>query len=378
MEIHIPDYAKAVMNRLNAQGFGCFIVGGCLRDILLMDRTPQDWDICTSAKPEQIRDCFADRKTSDVGIRHGTVGILWDGAWVEVTTYRIDGDYRDGRHPDRVVFTEDLWADLARRDFTMNAMAWHPSTGLVDPFRGQEAIAERRISTVGDPKKRFAEDGLRILRALRFASVLGFTIDEKTLEGIEAEKDRLLLLSPERVNGEFSRLIIGDCADEVLCRFSPVLRIVLPEMEETELKKLPANLPIRLSRLFPKGTEAVLRRLRYDRETIRLSAALARLNGLTAPEGKREIKEFLRSEGIETAKLYFAAEGRSSELKKILSSGECWSVSQLSVTGKDLIDNGFSPGPEIGRILDCLLDRVIAGELKNQKEALLSAVRGEE
>ncbi len=144
------------------------------------------------------------------------------------------------------------------------------------------------------------------------------------------------------------------------------------------MKKLPANLPIRLSRLFPKGTEAVLRRLRYDRETIRLSAALARLNGLTAPEGKREIKEFLRSEGIETAKLYFAAEGRSSELKKILSSGECWSVSQLSVTGKDLIDNGFSPGPEIGRILDCLLDRVIAGELKNQKEALLSAVRGEE
>ena len=376
MEIKLADCAAAVQKRLSDAGFECFVVGGCLRDIL-MGKTPKDWDLCTSAKPDQIKGCFADKRTVDTGIKHGTVSVVWEGERVEVTTYRTDGSYTDGRHPDRVDFSADLSEDLARRDFTMNAIAWNPAAGIVDPFDGRRAIEERKIIAVGEPRRRFEEDALRILRGLRFASVLGFSLEENTAREAEACRLRLGSLSAERVQEEFSRLVLGENVDEVLSRFSSVLKAAAPAMAEASVGGLPCCLPVRLAKLFPRDTEASLRRLKYDRKTIETASALAGLDRQPFPRGSREMKELLRREGVETARLYFAARGREAELQAILDSGACWNLSQLAVTGADLLACGISPGPEIGRRLNALLEVVVSGEARNEREELLSLARGE-
>lgn len=376
MEIKLADCAAAVQKRLSDAGFECFVVGGCLRDIL-MGKTPKDWDLCTSAKPDQIKGCFADKRTVDTGIKHGTVSVVWEGERVEVTTYRTDGSYTDGRHPDRVDFSADLSEDLARRDFTMNAIAWNPAAGVVDPFDGRRAIEERKIIAVGEPCRRFEEDALRILRGLRFASVLGFSLEENTAREAEACRLRLGSLSAERVQEEFSRLVLGENVDEVLSRFSPVLKAAAPTMAEASVGGLPCCLPVRLAKLFPRDTEASLRRLKYDRKTIETASALAGLDRQPFPHGSREIKELLRREGVEIARLYFAARGKEAELQAILDSGACWNLSQLAVTGADLLACGIPPGSEIGRRLNALLEMVISGEARNEREELLSLARGE-
>ncbi len=374
MRIDIPDYAAEVLQRLNDSGFSAFVVGGCLRDILL-GRRPGDWDICTSALPEESRACFADKQIVDTGARHGTIGVVFGKAiCVEVTTYRIDGRYIDGRHPQQVTFTRDLYRDLARRDFTMNAIAWHPKTGFVDPFGGRQAICEKRISTVGDPRRRFAEDALRILRGLRFASVLGFSLEPETIRGMEEGKKGLTRISAERIQAEFSRLLLGSQADPVLCDFAAILREAIPDLQPVKVSGLPPELSLRLAALFPERTEEALRRLRYDRETIRTAAALARLNREKPPADRREIQKWLRREGRHTMELYMAARGRTRELQDIFDSGACWSLRQLAVSGRDLIESGIPPGAQIGRILERLLDSVIEGKAENRREALLSMV----
>ncbi len=374
MKINIPDYVDGALSILRSAGHEGFVVGGCVRDIL-MGKRPADWDICTSARPEQIKEAFSGYQTIDIGMKHGTVAVLTSGGPVEITTYRIDGAYLDNRHPEKVMFTDDLTEDLARRDFTMNAIAYHPEDGLRDPFDGQKAIADRLIRCVGEPVKRFEEDALRILRGLRFASALGFQIEEESAEAMGQCAERIRKVSAERINVELSKLIMGDSADKILQAFADIFEIAAPGFCASLVNDAPKNLPVRLALLFPEDTEETLRRLKYDNHTIKTASALSRLMQKPEPCGKVEIKRFLCAEGEEIAGLYFDAVGRSAELEDILRSGECYSIRQLAVCGRDLIAGGVEPGPEVGRQLDWLLGLVIEGKIENNKAALLKRLR---
>lgn len=230
MKIKLPDNTKYIIKNLNENGYEAFAVGGCVRDTLL-GLNPHDWDICTNAKPLQIKNCFSDCRTFDVGIQHGTVSIVLNGEVFEITTYRIDGEYNDNRHPDNVIFTDDINKDLARRDFTINAMAYNDKIGLVDPFGGQQDIKQRTVRCVGNPDKRFCEDALRILRALRFASTYNLLIEEATSNSILCNVGLLSNITAERISAELNRLLCGRNAEKILNDFDEVLAVFIPEIK---------------------------------------------------------------------------------------------------------------------------------------------------
>lgn len=229
MNIRISQRANLILERLEKSGYEAFVVGGCVRD-LLRGKTPEDWDITTSALPCQIKSCFSDLTVIETGIKHGTVGVVWDGQIFEITTYRIDGSYSDGRHPDQVVFSSSLKEDLSRRDFTVNSMAYHPQKGLQDFFGGYEDLKRRLIRCVGNPDKRFEEDALRIMRGIRFASVLGFSVEPETEKAIVKNKQLLEAVSPQRLWKELKLLLCGKNVMEVLCRYASVLGVMIPEI----------------------------------------------------------------------------------------------------------------------------------------------------
>lgn len=229
MRISIPYGASFIIDRLAQHGFSAYLVGGCVRDAV-MGREVNDWDITTSALPEQICEIFADLKVIKTGLAHGTVTVMLDGEGYEVTTFRSDGEYTDHRHPDRVTFASDIVDDLSRRDFTVNAMAYNPQSGLVDRFGGIADIEDKIIRAVGDPKLRFEEDALRILRGLRFASQLGFDIDPNTKKAMHDTKDLLKFVSGERIYEEICKLIMGDNAQKVLLDFADVISVAVPEI----------------------------------------------------------------------------------------------------------------------------------------------------
>lgn len=227
--MNVPSYALNAVSRLRAGGFAAFLVGGCVRDSL-MGRVPEDYDAATSARPEQTEAVFAGERIIETGLKHGTVTVLLEGQPVEITTFRTEGAYSDHRHPDEVRFADGIGDDLARRDFTVNAMAWSPETGLVDPFGGQADLDRRIIRCVGDPDRRFDEDALRILRALRFASVLGFELDPATAASALAKKELLGAVSRERIAAELVRLVCGPDVRRVICGFWPILAVPVPEL----------------------------------------------------------------------------------------------------------------------------------------------------
>lgn len=229
MKLTIPVNAEKILRVLENQGFEAFIVGGCVRDSIL-GRRPDDWDITTSARPEQVKALF--RRTVDTGLKHGTVTVLMDKESYEVTTYRIDGEYEDGRHPKEVAFTASLEEDLKRRDFTINAMAYHPDRGLVDLFRGMDDIRAEIIRCVGNPLERFGEDALRILRAVRFSAQLGFSIEAETKTGIEELAPNLKLVSAERIQTELVKLLVSPHPDYFLTAYETgITRQFLPEFD---------------------------------------------------------------------------------------------------------------------------------------------------
>lgn len=232
MNIKIPKNAMAVINALENEGFEAFIVGGCVRDAL-MGRVPNDWDICTNALPEQTKAACKEAgfATFDTGIKHGTISVHADHEAFEVTTYRADGSYSDGRHPDAVTFLPDIEGDLLRRDFTVNAMAYHPERGLVDVSGGRADLATRLLRSVGDPLTRFQEDGLRVIRALRFSSVLGFDIESQTALAIHEHKELLAPVAMERISAEFLKLICGASALKILLDYKDVVASVIPQVE---------------------------------------------------------------------------------------------------------------------------------------------------
>lgn len=229
MELNIPIQVGAILSVLERQGHEAYVVGGCVRDSLL-GQTPHDWDICTAALPEEVLASFPGERTILTGVAHGTVTLVREGVPYEITTFRVDGDYSDGRHPDSVSFVRSLREDLARRDFTVNAMAYSPRTGLVDCFGGRADLQERQVRAVGEPAARFEEDALRILRALRFASVYGFGIDAKTASAARELKNSMKNVAVERIFSEFTRLVCGIGARRVLEAFPDVLGVFLPEV----------------------------------------------------------------------------------------------------------------------------------------------------
>lgn len=225
----IPNTVKQIIQKLNSSGFEGYIVGGCVRDCI-MNAEPHDWDICTSAKPDEIESCFAGYKTLDVGKKHGTIGVIINGNLYEITTYRVDGEYLDNRRPESVKYTSDIKNDLSRRDFTINAMAYNDENGLVDQFGGQRDIENKLIKCVGNPTERFNEDSLRILRGLRFASRFGFEIEAETSKSIHNRKELLNNVAYERIRVELMGIISGESAEKILNDYRDVIAVIIPEI----------------------------------------------------------------------------------------------------------------------------------------------------
>jgi tRNA nucleotidyltransferase (CCA-adding enzyme) len=379
MKIEIPEKVNKVIETLEAAGYQGYVVGGCVRDIIL-GREPLDWDVCTTAKPEEIKMCFQQYKTIDTGIKHGTVTVVVEHEPIEVTTFRTDGAYTDGRHPDKVEFTKSLDSDLSRRDFTMNAIAYG-TKGLIDPFGGLADIANGIIRCVGNPRKRFQEDSLRVLRAYRFASVLGFEIEKTTAEAMRSFADVVKFVSTERINIEFSKLILGDFAGKVLSLYrEEIMAATGPELPlESMLVKideLPKELPVRLVLLYPANLVDCLKGLKYDNATIKKARAIDVLTTEPLPFDLAGMKQLLRKGGPEAVGgsleicQTFDVDTTDAEamMDEILESGQCYSLEQLAVKGDDL---DMKPSPEIGRILEELLDAVIEGRVANRRADLI-------
>lgn len=229
MKITIPKEVQIIIDRLNSRGFEGYLVGGCVRDCI-MNKTPHDWDVCTNASPDETESCFEDFKTVGVGKTHGTIGVVIRGKLYEITTYRVDGEYLDNRHPQSVSFTDKITSDLSRRDFTVNAMAYNESTRLVDPFGGRLDIEKKLIKCVGDPATRFGEDSLRILRGLRFASRFDFEIEKETAKAIRDYRDLLNNVARERVREELIGIICGKSAEKILTDYREVIAEIIPEL----------------------------------------------------------------------------------------------------------------------------------------------------
>ena len=289
IRISVPAAARDVIDTLRGAGFSAYLVGGCVRDSIL-GRVPNDWDVATDALPAQMKEVFSSFRTIDTGIRHGTVTVLSDGEPIEVTTFRVDGDYSDGRHPDKVSFTPSLEEDLKRRDFTVNAMAYSPDTGLVDLFSGREHLREKIIECVGAPDERFGEDGLRVLRAIRFASCLDFTVGDATADAVRRLFRLLDRVSEERIYQELSKLLTGPAAGRIMKEFAPVIARVTDVAENAVEKaadligKTDPDHLTRLSMLFTLGgltpeqageKTARLKTSRADREAVRYACRAA-------------------------------------------------------------------------------------------------------
>lgn len=438
VSIPISPAAAAAILRLERHGFETYAVGGCVRDSLL-GRTPNDWDLTTVARPEQVLACFSDCRTIETGLQHGTVTVLWQGEPLEITTYRRDGAYADNRHPIEVTFSDTVEEDLARRDFTVNAMAYHPQRGLCDPFGGRTDLANRSVRCVGVPETRFHEDGLRILRAVRFAATLHFSIAEDTDRAIRACGALLRNIARERVRAELDKLLMGQGNVDVLRAYPELVAEILPELtpcfgfaqqsryhcydvwEHTlvALSHTTGDLTVRLALLFhdcgkpatfvtdeqgghfpehAKESERLARcameRLRYDRATIERVAALVRIHDMPLPRQKKGVKRLMmRMDEADVSRLLEIqrcdrlachADHRTLPqawydlphlMAEIRAENACLSLRDLAINGRDLLSLGVPAGPAIGRTLQEVLDAVVDGDLPNDRAVLLSVLR---
>ncbi len=384
----MPEYVEQILRALDAGGFEAFCVGGCVRDAA-MGREPYDYDIATSAKPEQITQIFKDKKCIFTGIKHGTVTVISSGKPIEVTTYRIDGRYADNRHPQNVVFTDSLTDDLSRRDFTVNAMAYN-GVDFADPFGGIDDIRLKKIRAIGNPDERFNEDGLRVMRAVRFSAQLGFEVEENTAQSIRRNMDLLDHLSAERVFAELRKLLGGRYCAEALGKFPELSKKIFGTApEEATLKALKKTdiFAFRLAlMLLTTGAETALKRLRADRNTLKKVLFLINSYNTYIPCTDSGIRTYMFREKIGTAELSEALSFRSivnpsfrsAEYQKILDSikanNECYNYSGLHIRGSDL-KNIVKTDKEIGKLLEKLLLSVIDGKTENEKTALKQAAQ---
>ena len=392
MKITIPHGAQRIISTLHADGFEAVIVGGCVRDHLL-GRTPGDYDIATSATPEEVISTFKGFTVVPTGVQHGTVTVVISGTNYEVTTYRIDGDYADGRRPDNVTFTPSLYEDLKRRDFTVNAFAYSNETGLVDHFNGTDDLTARTIRCVGNPNQRFAEDYLRMLRAFRFAAVLDFTIDEETLAAIHTTKHRITAISAERIRMELDKLLLSSNFPVIQQFLNEFAEIILPEAmpDMAVLQRAENALCQRIAALFhncpntEKTAVITLRRLKYDNATIDLTCAIITSRHANFIPNKPTMKRLLRDFGNHTKRCiaYFAASNpEKSDIaakcleitSQIIENNEPYTIAHLDINGTDVIAAGIPPGREVGNTLAFLLEKVIDEPALNCKQALLKLV----
>lgn len=321
LDIKIPQEVEYIISELEKNGHSAYAVGGCIRDSL-MGREPEDWDICTSALPEQTLKCFGRHVMLETGFKHGTVTLMLDRKPFEITTYRVDGTYSDNRRPDKVNFVGNLKEDLSRRDFTINAMAYNPREGIADFFGGMEDLRAKSIRSVGSANQRFNEDALRIVRALRFASALGFSLDSSTAAAIRVNCHLLKNIAAERIANELDKLIAGESATDILHEYASVLAEFVPEIKP--------------------DIKAVRRRLnKYGEEKLRLLLEIKNSGG----EVYALLDEILKQQHF--------------------------SLKDLAVNGDDLIDMGIPQGVEIGTILNRLMTMVDEGLVENNKDELL-------
>ena len=437
--LQLHEIASQALLRLEEAGYEAWLVGGCVRD-RLMGIPPHDYDITTNAKPEQVMAVFHDHRVLETGLKHGTVTLLWDHAPLEITTYRAEGNYSDHRHPDEVSFTLSLREDLARRDFTMNAIAMDARGEIADPFHGAEDIKAGIIRCVGDPVQRFTEDALRILRALRFASRLGFAIEDTTKGAMESRRELLSYVSHERIFSEVSGILCGAHVRPVLMEHVRTLGAALPELLPMEgfdqknfhhiydvlehtarvVEKVPPKAHLRFAALFHDVGKPhcftvdeagvghfyghaeisreiageVLSRLRCDNATKLSVDQLIRYHDTPiectersvrralrrfTPDGFRDLLAIKRADNLAQSPAFRERQHECDMLEcmaeVILREAQCFSLKDLAVKGDDLLSLGLQPGPQIGRILEGLLEDVMADRLPNEKEALLNAVR---
>lgn len=439
MEIKLPEKVKKIIDILTANGYEAYAVGGCVRDSLL-GREPEDWDITTSAMPEETKALFP--RTIDTGIEHGTVTIMMGKEGFEVTTYRIDGEYEDSRHPKEVSFTRNLKEDLLRRDFTINAMAYNETDGLVDIFGGKADLHHQLIRCVGNAHDRFSEDALRILRAVRFSAQLGFSIEEATKEAIRDLAPTLANISAERIQTELVKLLVSPHPELIRTSYElGITKVILPEfdrMMKTEqetphhsynvgehtirsLQEIAPDRILRLCMLFhdmgkpeyktmdadgvahfkrhalgsEQITKQVLKRLKFDNDTLRKVSKLVLYHDYRMPADGRSVRRAVNKIGKELFPAYLAIrradtlaqslyrreeklqniEEITKEYDRILQQKECVSLKELAVTGSDLIRIGMKPGKELGDTLQMLLEEVLENPQFNEKEKLLEMVK---
>ena len=434
MKIQLPEKVSMIIQTLEAAGYEAYAVGGCVRDSVL-GREPADWDITTSALPEQVKELF--HRTIDTGIEHGTVTVMMDKEGFEVTTYRIDGEYRDHRHPEQVNFTGELKEDLRRRDFTINAMAYNDSCGMVDLFGGVEDLEHGMIRCVGVARERFEEDALRIMRAVRFAAQLGFEIEEETGKAAADLAGNLKDISAERIQTELVKMLVSPHPEMLRTAYElGITRVVLPEFDicmetpqnhphhmynvgEHTLKALEYVDPdkvLRLAVLFhdfgkPQArttvdgvdhfhgharisadmTGKILRRLKFDNATLDQVKRMVLYHDVRPQPDERQIRRLMHKAGEDIFPALFQvmgadilAQSEYQRLEKLLNlekvhqvyedilrRQDCISLKQLKVTGKDLIEAGMKPGREIGEVLNNMLADVLEQPEHNEKEYLL-------
>ncbi len=433
----VPPYARRALDRLTEAGYEAWLVGGCVRDHLL-GRVPLDYDITTAALPQQTEEVFAGERVVETGLKHGTVMVVLEGNPVEITTFRVDGSYTDARHPDRVTFARTLREDAARRDFTVNAMAWHPDRGLWDGFGGMEDLKNRTIRCVGDPESRFREDGLRILRAVRFASVLDFTLDPDTSAAARRTAPLLGKTAAERLWAEMEKLLCGPAAGRVLCEYPDILGIVIPELlpmkgfdqrnehhcfdllrhTAAAVDGIAPDPVLRLTMLlhdvgkpetFTMGedgqghfygharrsvelAEAVLLRLRVPNRVRERVCTLIRYHDTPLEAVPGKVRRWLNRLGedtffdliavhrADTLALAPAYHSRTEALDETAALARSILSETPCLTLRDLAVGGRDllamgyAGPAVGRALRFLLDRVLEGTLPNEREALLAAL----
>ena len=432
----IAVHVEEILMRLEAAGYQAFCVGGCVRDLLL-GRAPQDWDVTTSATPEQVQSLFG-KLAIPTGLQHGTVTVVWEGQRVEVTTFRRDGDYLDCRRPDHVEFTESIREDLSRRDFTVNAIAMDRRGELVDPFGGQEDLRYELLRCVGDPDRRLTEDALRIMRALRFSSVLGFAIEDATAAALHRHKTLLREIAVERIWTELEKLLCGSAVAEVLLEYPDVIGVVIPEIlpavgfeqhnphhcfdvwehSVRALAAVPKDWLLRfvlflhdlgkpetffmddqgVGHFYHHGqaseriAQAVCARLRLDHHSQETICRLVRMHDVNIPLTEGGVRRMLRKLGEEDFRrliqvkrgdnlaqhpAYLQRQQLLDQLEQLLNvvlqEDQCFSLKQLAVKGDDLLALGLR-GREIGETLDKLLDLVVEGEAPNERELLLHYV----
>ena len=439
MKIQLPEKVNTIIQTLQEHGYEAYAVGGCVRDSLL-GREPGDWDITTSASPDETKKLFA--RTVDTGIEHGTVTVLLGKEGFEVTTYRIDGKYEDSRHPTEVIFTRNLREDLLRRDFTINAMAYNDTEGIVDIFGGMDDLKRKIIRCVGNARERFGEDALRIMRGVRFAAQLGFSLEKETKEAMTELAPTLEKISAERIQTELVKLLVSDSPELIREAYHlGITAVILPEFDEMmrtgqETKyhrydvgehtvqavcNVPPDKVLRLTMLLhdvakpemktvdADGTahfkghdirgeqkaKEILRRLKFDNDTIHKVTKLVRWHDYRMPAEKKNVRKAMSKISAELFPMYLLVKRadilahsmyrREEELEnlsglqkcyeEIVADHECVSLKQLAVTGTDLIGIGMKPGKQIGEVLNELLRIVLEYPELNNKEHLLRFVQ---